>query len=197
MKQFSGYEDAKVVKGGTFDPLPKGAYVLKVLNVSEKANKNGGSRFDIAFDIAEGEYTDFYKKQYQERKKQDEDAKYPNDGIFRLNIPEDNSEEWLKNNFKTFTAALEESNNGYHWDWDENKWKNKLFGGLFHIEQEEYNGKIYDHTRLKWVRPVKDIRENKYGNLPKDKLLDVSTKTSVDEGFINVPDGSADEIPFE
>lgn len=199
MKAFNGYEEAKVNKGNeAFEQLPKGAYVCKILNVREQANKKSGSRFDIMFDVAEGEYKDFFSKQYQLRKKNDEDAKYPNDGIYRLNIPEDNSEQWLKDNFKTFTTALEESNTGYHWDWDENKWKGKLFGGLFHIEQKEYKGNIYDHTVLKWIRPAADIRKHKYGNLPKDKLLDAaSTPNAMDDGFVNVPEGNADEIPFE
>ena len=198
MKAFNGYQEATVRKGSeAFEPLPKGAYVLKILNVREQSNKKGGSRFDIMFDIAEGEQKDFFSKQYQARKKDSEDAKYPNDAIFRLNIPEDDSEQWMKDNFKTFTVALEESNSGYHWDWDENKWKGKLFGGLFHIEQDEYKGNIYDHTRLKWVRSVADIRENKYGNLPKDVLIDAKTTTAADDGFVNVPEGIADEIPFE
>ena len=40
MKAFNGYDDARVRKGGNFEPLPKGAYTLKVLKVSEEANKN-------------------------------------------------------------------------------------------------------------------------------------------------------------
>lgn len=200
MKAFNGYDEAKVNKGSeAFEQLPKGAYVCKILNVREQPNKKGGSRFDIMFDIAEGEYKDFYSKQYQERKKDNEDAKFPNDGIYRLTIPEDDSEDWLKNAFKTFTTALEDSNSGYHWDWDEKKWKGKLFGGLFHVKQTEYNGNIYDHTQLKWVRSAADVRENKYGKLPNDKLIDSekSNPNAPNDDFVNVPDGSADEIPFE
>lgn len=197
MKQFNGYEEAKV-KTGSFEMLPKGAYVLKILNVSEKANKKKGSRFDIAFDIAEGEYKDFYQNLFKKNKEQKEDAKYPNDAIYRLNIPEDDSEDWQKDNFKTFTNALEASNKDYHWDWDETKWKGKIIGGLFHIEQSEYEGKIYDHTRLRFVRPAADIRDNSYGSLPQDKLISGATSnTEADQGFVNVPEGNPDEIPFD
>jgi hypothetical protein len=199
MRKFNGYEEAKVKKGGVFN-LPKGAYVLKILNVKEQENKNGGTRFDIAFDIAEGEHKDFYQQMYKRLKEKDEDVKYPNDGIFRLNIPEDDSPGWIKDNFKTFTNALEESNGGYHWDWNETKWKGKLIGGLFHIEQNEHNGKIYNHTRLKYVRSVEDIRNNKYGQLPQDKLIEggnSSTSASDDmDGFVNVPEGSS-EVVFD
>lgn len=200
MREFKGFNEAKVNKGsGAYEQLPKDAYVCKILNVREQQNSDGGSRFDIMFDIAEGEYKDFYSKQYQERKKSDEDAKFPNDGIYRLTIPEDNSEDWLKDSFKTFTTALEDSNSGYHWDWDETKWKGKFFGGLFHIKQSEYKGNIYDHTALKWVRSADDVRNKKYNKLPNDKLLDASTVKPADDSndFVNVPEGSADEIPFD
>lgn len=200
MKAFNGYDEAKINKGGEFHILPKGAYVLKVLNVKEELNKAGSktsSRFDIAFDIAEGEYQDFYMKQYEARKAEDENAKYSNDAILRLSIPEDDSEGWIKSNFRTFTNALEESNDGYRWDWDENKWKGLLFGGLFRNEQSEYNGTVYDHTRLMWFRGAEDIRMEKYGQLPKDKLIETkSGSNDTDYGFVNVPAGSKEDLPF-
>lgn len=198
MKQFAGFEEAKVNKGSNFEALPKGAYVLKVVGIKKAENKNGGSRFDIAFDIAEGEHKDFYTKQYQESKKANEDAKLSNDAIYRLNIPEDTSPDWMKNNFKTFVVALEESNGGYHWDWDEKKWKGKLFGGLFRIEQDEYNGKIYSHTRLTWVRGAEDIRTGKYGKLPNDKLKEASDNAASNGGsdWVNVSGDIDEELPF-
>lgn len=193
IKKFAGYEEAKVNAGG-FKALPKGGYVLKILSVKEATNKNGGSRFDIAFDIAEGEYKDFYKEQYADRKAGNEDAKWSNDAIYRLNIPDDGSQQCIKDAFKTFTTCLEESNSGYHFDWDESKWKGKLFGGLFHIEQSEWQGKVISHTHLKWVTTVKKIHEGKF-SLPNDKLLEKAATEDAD-GFMNVPDEIADELPF-
>lgn len=195
MKKFAGFEDAKAKMGGDFTPLPKDGYELKILSVKEAANKNGGTRFDIAFDIANGEFKDYFKNLYQDRKQQNEDTKWPNDAIYRLNIPDDASEQWMKDQFKTFVTCLEESNSGYHFDWNEQLWKGKFFGGLFHIEQTEYQGKVYDHTRLKWVTTVDKIREKKF-NLPKDKLIEKESETTPD-GFVNVPEGIADELPFD
>ncbi len=201
MRAFSGYDTAKVRKGGVFDPLPKGAYPLKVINVIEAGNKNGGSRFDIWFDVAEGEYISFYQLQWADKKaaaKEGEEVKYPNDAIYRLNIPEDDSAGWMKDNFKTFVASLEDSNPGYHWDWDERKWKGLLFGGVFHVEQSEYEGNIYDHTRLAWVIPADDARDYK-GQYPKDKLINSGSGSGTgapDDGFVNVPAGIDTELPF-
>ena len=54
MKQFNGYARKE---NSDFMLLPKGAYVIKFLDVKEENNKSGtGSHLKIAFDIAEGEY---------------------------------------------------------------------------------------------------------------------------------------------
>ena len=50
----------------SFELLPKGAYVIVIKAVKEEPNKNkSGSHLRIRFDIAEGEYKDFYKKQFE------------------------------------------------------------------------------------------------------------------------------------
>lgn len=192
MKKFDKFETAQVKTGSVFDPLPKGAYVLKILRAEEcRTKKDDGSYIKVAFDIAEGDYKDFYKKQFDAIT--DEDKHWPYDGIYNLSAPDDNSPQWMIDNFGTFIAALEDSNKDYHWDWDETKWKNLVIGALFRIEQNESNGNVYDHTRPCWFRAVDTIRNKKYGRLPKDKT--VAAKPSSD-AFINVPDTEADEIPF-
>ena len=110
----------------------------------------------------------------------------------------------MKDSFKTFVAALEDSNAGYHWDWDERKWVGLIFGGVFRIEQSEYEGKIFNHTRLAWVCPADDAR-NYTGTLPKDKVIGNGSSgdgfsgggsSAPDDGFVNVPEGIDSEIPF-
>jgi hypothetical protein len=67
------------------------------------------------------------------------------------------------------------------------------------IEQSEYNGTIYDHTRIKWTRTAQDVRENKYGKLPNDKLIKSSNIVSdaLSSNYdINVPEGEDEEAPF-
>ena len=190
MKKFNKFETAQVKTGSVFEPLPKGAYVIKVLRAEECRNKkDDGSYIKVAFDIAEGEYTDFYKKQFDAVT--DEDKHWPYDGIYNLVAPDDDSPQWQIDNFGTFVAALEDSNDGYHWDWDETKWKGLVLGALFRNEQNESNGKVYDHIRPFWFRQAQNVRDNKYGRLPKDKLIEQTPE------FISVDSTPAsDEIPF-
>ena len=192
MKQYKGYERKEQIE---WEALPKGAYVIKILNVKEEANKTGGgTHLSITFDIAEGEYAGFYKRAFENSKK--EDKKWPNDAILYLNCPEDNSEQWIVDNFNKFITAVEDSNEGYHWGWDESTLKNKLVGAKFYIEQSKYNDKIYDHTKAKWFVAAQKVRDGKAGRLPDDKLLSTTSATSSGD-FVNIPDNIKDEeIPF-
>lgn len=178
-----------------FDPLPKAAYVIKIVGVKEEPNKSGNGRHvSIAFDIAEGEYKEFYKKQFEANT--NEDKKWPNDAVFNLNVPDSSSEEWMVKNWDTFWTCVEDSNDGYRFDGDEAKLKGKLVGGKMRNEQSEYNGEVYDHTRFCWACTAQSVREGKAGKLPKDKLIDKSkTSSSGIDAFMEIKEGDA-EIPF-
>lgn len=200
MKKFSKFDTAQIRTGSVFDPLPKGAYIIKILRAAEEQNKKSdknpdgrGSHVKIAFDVAEGEYRDFYKKQFDAST--NEDKTWPYDAIFRLAVPDDDSAQWMIDNFGTFIASLEESNTGYHWDWDETKWKGLVIGALFRNEQSEKDGNVYNHIRPYWFRPAQIVRDGKFGKLPKDKL--VTPKPSISgNDFMAIPDGAADETPW-
>jgi len=191
MKQFKGYGRKEQYE---YEALPKGAYVIKLLSIKEEANKNGnGTHLKIAFDIAEGEYAGFYKRAFENDSR--EDKKWPADGQLVISAPEDNSEQWIVDNFNKFMTAVEDSNEGYHWNWDENTLKNKVVGAKFCIEQSEYDGKIYDHTRAKWFIAAQKVRDGKFGKLPNDKLIEKAKSSGTD--FVNIPDNITDEeLPF-
>lgn len=188
MKQYKGYERKEQID---YMALPKGAYVLKILDVKEVENKNKtGSYLKIAFDIAEGEYKGFYKNIFDHDTR--EDKKWNNDGCIYMTCPTDESEQFVIDNFNKFVTAVEDSNKDYHWDWKESSLKNKLVGAKFCIEQSEYDGKIYSHTKAKWFVAAQKIRDGKYGQLPNDKLITASDPNN----FINVPESVDEECPF-
>ena len=191
------YDKSKRKK--SYEALPKDAYVIKIMNAKETANRNNGGRhLAIAFDIAEGEYKDFYMEQFNGNTA--EDKKWPNDAIYRLTIPDDNSQQFVIDNWNTFFADLEDSNNGYVFDGDPARLKGKLIGGKFHIEQNEYRGQVYNHTRLRWTCLADDVRDGKATkNMPNDKLLDTAAPSAGagDTDFMTVPPTSAADIPFD
>lgn len=181
----------------SFERLPKGAYVLVIKAAEEFHYKDGGDAIKIYFDIAEGEYLGFYQKQYNANTS--EDKKWPMDANYLLRVPNDNSEEWVWKNWNSFMADLEDSNNGYVFDNNLMSLRGRLIGGLFRNEQSEYQGKIYDHTRLYWSATVEDVREGTYGKLPKDKVLEASTTGSsipASNDWMSVPAGADEKLPF-
>ena len=190
MKQYKGYGRMEQAE---YEALPKGAYVIKILNAKEEANSNGkGTHLKVSFDIAEGEYSGFYKKLFDNDTR--EDKKWPVDANVYLTCPDDNSEQFIVDNFNKFITAVEDSNEGYKWNWKEASLKDKLVGAKFYIEQSEYNSNIYDHTKAKCFVAAQKVREGKAGRLPNDKL--VTAKPSGSDDFMSIPDSIDEEIPF-
>lgn len=196
IKRFGDYDQTKSY--GSFEQLPKGGYVLQIKGVELLTNRIG-EYLKISADIFEGEYKDFFAKEYKAQ--QSEDKKWHCN--FLLNIPKDDGSErdgWTKRNFKTFTETLEESNEGYHFDWDELKFKGKLIGGLFNErEYETQQGQIRRATNWARVISVAKIREGSF-KIPDDKLLQQSSQPrpveTADDGFLNLPEDMEDDLPF-
>ena len=194
MKAFNGYENVKAI---TERPvLPVGGYIVKIkaAQVKEYSGQNGTfEKLEIAFDIAEGEYKGFYQADFDSQNTEDKKWK----GVLRQYIPSDDGserDEKTKAFFKTMIEAIEDSNNGYHWDWDEKKLKGKTVGCIFRNEEWEWNNKTGWRTApLKFIS-ADNIRDGKF-KLPKDKPL--ANKVSAPAGFteldVSVDD---DDLPF-
>lgn len=185
----------KTKRRKSFQMLPKGAYVVTIKSAKEETWPSGDAVVRIAFDIVEGEYKDFYQKQYDSNT--NEDKKWPGDAVFNLNVPTDSSQQYVWDNWNTFFADLEDSNNGFVFGGDVKTLKGKLIGGKFHNHQSEYNGNVYDHIQMKWTCPADDVRNGKAGKMPKDKLVANSQPVAkTPDGFMDIPDGAEDELPF-
>lgn len=194
----SRFKDYDTIKGySDIERLPKGGYICKILSV-EKCSGSNGEYLKISLDIADGEYKDYFMNEWKQRKQSNEDAKWSCN--FLLNLPKDDGSErdgWTKRHFKTFTNALEDSNTGYHFDWDETKFKGKLIGGLFNEREWESR---QDHTvrrSINFARPttVENIRTGNY-KIPDDKLLNPVKPIPGLANFVEVPEGIEDELPF-
>ena len=178
--------------GGNFEPLPKGNYVCKILAVSDHKSSTGKDMIKIAFDIAEGPYTDFYKKRFDEDDRPEK--KWPADAVHYMTIPTDGCEAFITDAWDTFWGNVEDSNNGYVFTGDEQSVKGKTFGGIFRIEQTEYRGKIYDHTRLFKTNISQNIRDGKVTWVPQDKMI--GSGKSNDNDLVTVPVDAPDDLPF-
>ena len=101
--------------------------------------------------------------------------------------------------FKTIMMNFEESNPGYHWDWDEQTLKGKLIGALFNNKEYEFNGRHGFFTNCHSLVSLEKIRSGSF-EIPADTLLkknqDQPHGTPVGDGFMSIPDGIDEELPF-
>lgn len=188
MKAYEGY---KAEKSFTNEALPAGGYVAKIMGTKIE-EYSWGDVFIISFDILEGEYKDFFANQY--RANTDENKKWK--GNYRLNIPSEKSKypESDKKRFNNAMWAVEESNKGYHWDWNENTLKDKKIGVMFRNKEFEKNdGTTGWFSECCSVIDIESIKNGKF-KTPKDKPLSNKTNNTVER---NISNSDFEEIPDE
>lgn len=193
MKKLNNYAEAKTFTAK--EVLPVGGYVCKILDAKVQEN-TWGDKLIVSFDIEEGEQKGFYAKNYKSQTEEDKKWK----GNYRISVPtDDGSEEDNKkmSAFKSFIKRIEDSNNGYHWDWDELKLKGKLIGIVFNDKEWEYNGRTGFFTNPLFTETIENIREGKF-KVPEPTYLKKKTGSAQvgSDGFMAIPDSSDEELPF-
>lgn len=204
IKQFSGYDNAKkAAQSYSGERLPKGAYVCKILEVNyeygkeDATGKRYSDRLIVQFDIAEGEYQGFFKSQYDNN--HSDNRKYKGRAIVYLPKDDGTKEDsWTKNDFAKWTNALEDSNIGYTWDWDEAKWKNKMIGIVFGETGTIIEGREIVFTEARFPVSVDMVRS---GNAPEAKFRAKNgyvdrTAAPEPKDFMTIPDGIEEALPF-
>lgn len=191
MKPINNWENVKPM-GNSFETLPAGAYVCEIKQVVEKPNRNnGGSHLEVNFEVAEGEYKDFFSKDYRSQDREDKFWR----GIINQNVPNESADNYenQKRFFRSFTNAVEASNPGYHWDWNENGLKGKKIGVVFgEREKQSQKGTIYTITNADKIISVEDVRSGNF-KIPEKKCLVPTGNTF--SGFTAITPDS-DDLPF-
>lgn len=148
--------------------LPAGAYVCTIRQAAVKQT-NYGSQLCILFDIADGEWAGYYSDDFANNPRDDKKWK----GVLRQFLPKNDGsdkDEWAKSLLKGLVTAVEESNRGYTWDWDERSLAGKDIGILMRNEEWEYNGKTGWAARPFRAISVDSVADGSY-TIPKDKPL--------------------------
>ena len=192
-----------VQEAGSFERLPAGCYECKIIKVEDVANRE---YLKIYFDITNGNYKGWFKKQYDEDNREQKQ--------WSGNFVRSYKESALPF-FKGFVTACENSNKNFKWDGvNEQDFVKKNVGLV--IGYEEYinnNGK----KRVRMVADPHSIDKIKSGEIPVPELkkLDPSKEVqTVKSEFVdpfsdnavsteattpveNDPFANSDENPFD
>lgn len=173
MRPISNWQNVKPATIGSGAKLPADGYVCKIktARVEQKmrADNTCFEMLSIAFDIYEGEYAGYFEEQFNETNFADKKWK----GVIRQMIPTDDGsekDEKIKSFFKGAITAIEESNPGYHFDFDEKKLAGKLVGIVFREEEYDYEGRRGMAVKPFVMTDVHKIANGEY-TVPKPKML--------------------------
>lgn len=196
------YQNFKPQAGQSGPAVPAGNYVAKIL----KAEQMDGFRPRLAIyvDVTEGEFAGAWMKRFNDDKASGRyTPKYR--GIYYVNLPaeDDRYPASTQRNLERLADALQRSNDGYTWDWDEGRLRGLLIG--IRVRDEEYmmerDGEIISGTapRIFDVAGIQDVRQ---GLLPvgKPKALSDEKKAKIlgSTGGANTSMTAADDVdlPF-
>lgn len=179
MKPIEGYD--LINEAGDFKRLPAGIYGVTITKVVDNPKNE---YLEVYCDITqEGEFKHYFK-QLTDAGLTDTSKSFRSYKANALPF------------FKAFITAIEKTNSGYHWDWDESKLVGKKVMAVF--GEEEYvanDGSVKVATRCVEFRSYEAFKEGRI-KVPELKKLAQEDKP-VDESKnleqLEIPD---DELPF-
>ena len=165
MKRIENWEN--IQESTSFKRLMPNGYICKILKVEDHPEKE---YLKIYFDIVKGDDKGYFKKQYDGDTRKE--RKWPNAGTFIRSYKDS-----AASMFKGFTNAIEKSNKGYQWNFDEKTLVNKVVGLIIADEQyQNQKGQVRVRNYVAAVRSVETIEKGEY-EIPALKEL-TTTKTT-------------------
>lgn len=168
-----------------FNKLQPGGYICVINKVVDKSDKE---YLEVYYDIAVGENKNHFFNLYSQF------GNWPNSGIMRRSY-----KQTALSFFKSFTTAVEKSNAGYKFDYQEQKLVKKVFGAV--LAEEEYeNQKGEIKTRI-YVAQVRSVDSIKNGDFKVPELKKYTSSPKAASSFDDMPDiftpvGDNDDLPF-
>lgn len=175
MKRINNWEN--IQESTTFKRLKPSGYVCKILKVEDHPDKE---YLKIYFDVNGGEDKGYFKSQFEKDTRKE--RKWPNAGTFIRSYKDS-----AASMFKGFINAIEKSNKGYQWDFDEKTLVNKVVGLIIADEQyQNQKGQVRVRNYVAAVRSVETIEKGEY-EIPVLKEL-TTTKTTTAPANDPIPD---------
>lgn len=187
MERFENFEAVQATSGEYMKPSI-GGYICKIVDVEDvklDPNTGKGKYLKIDYDIASGDFEDFYKEQFEKWG--------ANNGRWGASFMRSYKESAI-GMFKHFIECIEKSNKGFAWDWNEKGLVGKEIGLV--LGEEEYKNNAGEVKKRLYVYQVKTVDEIKKGDfkLPALKKLKETSSAPSFAGNFAPPPTDADVL---
>lgn len=171
LKKPNIWDTTEGIEYGDYEQLELGGHEVVIKAAYEYTGQTGNTSLRIEVDIAGNDkQAGFYQKQFDNN--MSVDRKWPNGACKYISLKEEENCVAL---FKGFTTAVENSNPGYKWNFDETTLVGKKLCGVFGLEEfEKQDGTITTVVKLTQFRSLDKLEDVQ---IPKVKLLDGTTMT--------------------
>lgn len=181
MQKIDNWDKVQPADGDGRTELEPGGYICKIMEakvVTYRGQNGDFDKLEVFIDINEGNFKGFYADDYRQQAIWGGERKWK--GILRPYVPTNGDNPQAKRSqaiFKKFINAVEASNPGYHWNWDESTLKGKRVGVMFRSEEYDFKGYHGWKTRPYRFESVDFIKAGKF-EAPKPKALPKSKRPS-------------------
>lgn len=173
MRKPDGYDQSDAIEGGYRGPQA-GPYILGIVNAFTQNNRNSEQQLVLFLDIAEGEFKNYFRRQTD---------RFNKNRYLRFY---QNTEGKGTPYFKGTINAIEESNPGFQFDFNDSTLVHKKLGG--NLREEEYvrtsDGAIGTALRVAYLCSKRSILEGGHKVLPVKKL---QQETQREPGVDDIP----------
>lgn len=200
MRKPNNFEETQIQ--GDFTPVELGGHKLIIKQVTETKSKTGKDMVVVLFDFADndiqpGYFTEAFKNDIRPEKK------WPNQATqYILTEDQDGN---CSRSFKTFISCVEHSNEGFATQWGDGfskQFRNKKVGGVFGPQMDYYNGREIEKRVLRWFTSMDKVSDAQIPAMSETQAYKNSKNgypvnaSPVGNGFVSVPDGADEELPF-
>ena len=200
MKKPNNYDNTQAQ--GDFAPVELGGHRLVIKEVCEMTSKSGKPMIKVSFDFAKNDkQAGYFEKMFKDDIRPDK--RWPNQATQYI-LTED-SEGNCSRSFKTFITCVEHSNKGFETQWGDNfeaQFKNKLIGGVFGPQMDYYDGREIEKRVLRWFTSIDKAADAAIPEMSETRAykehISGQRQASApgNDGFMNIPDGIDEELPF-
>ena len=200
MQKPNNYENAQAQ--GEFTPVELGGHKLIIKQVNETVSKKGKQMIVVLFDFAPDDIQPgYFTKQFRDDIRPDK--KWPNQATQYILTEDENGD--CSRSFKTFITCVEHSNSGFTTQWGdmfEKQFKNKKIGGVFGTQMDYYDGREREKRVLRWFISMDKVADAKIPEMSETQAYKnhingyAPGSTPAGDGFMNIPDGIDEELPF-